>query len=192
VYIALVHHPVRDRLGETVTTAITNLDVHDLSRSARTYDLAGFFVVTPVEAQTKIVRAILDHWETGAAQRRVPARRQALALCQPATSIEEAEAEIERRHGVAPRRVATAAQRPGDGRDVDFDTASRIIRDASDPFLILFGTGHGLVPETLESASLWLAPVRGDASYNHLSVRAAAAIILDRLFGETGAGFHHD
>jgi hypothetical protein len=28
-----------------------------------------------------------------------------------------------------------------------------------------------------------LAPIRGNTSYNHLSVRSAAAIILDRLLG---------
>ena len=34
--IALVHHPVLDKGGAIVTTALTNLDVHDLARSART------------------------------------------------------------------------------------------------------------------------------------------------------------
>jgi tRNA (guanine37-N1)-methyltransferase len=54
------------------------------------------------------------------------------------------------------------------------------------PFLLLFGTGHGLAQEVLERADLALPPIR-PGSYNHLSVRAACAIILDRLFGDLGA-----
>lgn len=41
LYCALVHHPVRDRGGNAVTTAVTNLDVHDIARTARTYGLRG-------------------------------------------------------------------------------------------------------------------------------------------------------
>ena len=51
VYCALVHHPVKDRAGQTVTTAVTNLDVHDIARSARTFGLRRYYVVTPIEAQ---------------------------------------------------------------------------------------------------------------------------------------------
>src|SRR5690606_14363961 len=39
VAAVLVHHPVLDRAGEVVTTAITNLDLHDIARSAHTYGL---------------------------------------------------------------------------------------------------------------------------------------------------------
>ena len=54
--------------------------------------------------------------------------------------------------------------------------------------LLLFGTGHGLASSVVELADLVLAPVVGPADddggfYNHLSVRSAAAIILDRLCG---------
>jgi hypothetical protein len=35
----------------------------------------------------------------------------------------------------------------------------------------------------LESADLLLEPIAAASDYNHLSVRAAAAIILDRLLG---------
>ncbi|HBQ11088.1 MAG TPA: hypothetical protein DEF51_07890, partial [Myxococcales bacterium] len=66
VYLALVHHPVVDRAGDVITTAVTNLDVHDIARSARTYDLAGYYVVTPIEAQHRLVDRILGHWRDGA------------------------------------------------------------------------------------------------------------------------------
>ena len=66
VYCALVHHPVRDRAGQTVTTAVTNLDVHDIARSARTFGLRRYYVVTPIEAQHVLVQRIIDHWTHGA------------------------------------------------------------------------------------------------------------------------------
>lgn len=49
------------------------------------------------------------------------------------------------------------------------------------PFLILFGTGWGLIEEVINSADYILKPVKGYNAFNHLSVRSAAAIILDRL-----------
>ena len=48
---------------------------------------------------------------------------------------------------------------------------------------MVFGTGWGLAPEVMARADLRLAPVLGPTDYNHLSVRAAAAVILDRLRG---------
>ncbi len=42
IYIGLVHHPVRNRHGETVATAVTNLDIHDIARAARTYGIRGY------------------------------------------------------------------------------------------------------------------------------------------------------
>jgi hypothetical protein len=47
--------------------------------------------------------------------------------------------------------------------------------------LLLFGTGWGLADEVLEAADALLPPLAGPSGYNHLSVRAAAAIVLDRL-----------
>lgn len=187
LYMALVHHPVRDRTGETVTTSITNVDVHDLSRSARTFGLAGFFVVTPIEAQRRIVDAILSHWDTGAGRRRVPERREALALCQPAASIADAVAAIGAREGAKPRLVATAAASPAGREPLAFADAARRRAQDDRSWLLLFGTGHGLSSELLRDSEVLLPPIRG-GHYNHLSVRAAAAITLDRLVGEAGPG----
>ena len=49
--------------------------------------------------------------------------------------------------------------------------------------LLLFGTAWGLHDELLETVDYVLAPVTGRNGYNHLSVRTAAAIIMDRLVG---------
>lgn len=186
VYLALVHHPVRDRAGDTITTSVTNLDVHDIARSARTYDLTGYFVVAPIEAQRQLVDRILEHWREGAGARRVPERAEALRICEPVASLEAARAAIEAREGRAPLVVATEA-RPSMGQEpVDYAEARR--RLAEGPSLLLFGTGHGLARSVLQTVDLVLAPIRPGAPYNHLAVRAAAAITLDRLFGDEGAG----
>lgn len=181
VYCALVHHPVLDRGGDEVATSITNLDVHDIARSARTYGLAGYFIVSPIEAQYPVVQRILDHWRDGKGKKRFPERSDALAIVEIAGSVEEAIARIEAREGAVPRILATSA-RSGPDRTPLSTEATRLRSDAQ-PALILFGTGHGLSPRILQRADAILAPIQGPSDYNHLSVRAAAAITLDRLFG---------
>jgi hypothetical protein len=58
----------------------------------------------------------------------------------------------------------------------------RLLEDRGTPFLILFGTGWGLTQEVKDSSDYVLVPIEGKG-YNHLSVRSAVAIILDRLLG---------
>lgn len=181
VYCALVHHPVLDRDGREVTTSVTNLDVHDIARSARTYGLAGYFVVIPIEAQHPVVQRIIDHWSSGAGIRRFPERTEAVSLVSLASTVDDAIAVIEAREGEPPRLVATSARR-GPGRSSYAAEADRM-RSGPRPTLILFGTGHGLSPTVLARCDATLAPIEGETAYNHLSVRAAAAITFDRLFG---------
>jgi hypothetical protein len=183
LYCALVHHPVRDRSGATVTTAVTSVDVHDIARSARTFGLRGYYVVTPIQAQHEVVRRILEHWDSGAGGVRVPERREALTLCEVVKSVEEATARVTAREGTRPRLVATAARRfSGETRPVQTftETGDALRRDPA-PTLLLFGTGHGLADAALELADAILEPITGVDAYNHLSVRAAAAIIFSRL-----------
>jgi tRNA (guanine37-N1)-methyltransferase len=53
------------------------------------------------------------------------------------------------------------------------------------PVMLVFGTGHGLAPEIYSADHPCLNPVRA-GQYNHLSVRTAAAIVIDRVIGESG------
>ncbi len=181
VYVALVHHPVRDRDGEIVTSAITNVDVHDLARSARTYGLAGYYVVSPIAAQREIVERILEHWQSGAGARRVPERSVALALVRAVASIDDALEDVRVREARDAGIVVTAARAP-EGRALLAWDAAREVLDAA-PTLLLFGTAHGLHASVIERAAHVLAPIDPGHGWNHLSVRAAAAITLDRLFG---------
>jgi hypothetical protein len=185
IYCALVHYPVRDRAGQTVTTAVTNLDVHDIARSARTFGLRGYSIVTPIEAQHALVQRIIEHWTLGAGRRRIPERHVALALCESATNLEQVIAAIQTREGKPPCLVATAARAMPNRPLTSFAQARELFTGSADvPYLILFGTGYGLADSIIESADLLLEPIEGAGDYNHLSVRAAAAIVLDRLLGK--------
>jgi hypothetical protein len=76
--------------------------------------------------------------------------------------------------------VVTSAK-GGPGRSAYAEEAARL-RNESRPTLLLFGTGHGLSDRVLQRAEVFLEPIRGPSAFNHLSVRAAVAITLDRLF----------
>lgn len=182
VYSALVHHPVRDKLGEEVATAVTNLDVHDLARSSRTYDVTKYFIVTPVEAQQKLVGGIIGHWIDGPGKKRVPARAEAFSRVSVIDSIATAAEVIEKECGNKARIVVTAA-RSSNIKTSTFAKLRQELKENDQPTLIVFGTGHGLADSVLEAADMLLEPIQ-PGGYNHLSVRAAAAITFDRLLGD--------
>lgn len=181
-YIALLHHPIYDKNGDVVTTAVTNLDVHDIARLARVYGLRAFYVVTPVATMRRLVARIIDHWRTGFGAEYNPTRKEALGLVRLTETLETTICEVERDAGAMPRIVATSA-RPGVGRIAFAELRSRLATDSA-PWLVLLGTGWGLTDESLAQADLVLEPIRGCGDYNHLSVRTAAAVILDRLRGD--------
>ncbi len=181
LFLALLHHPVLDKNCAIVTTALTNMDIHDIARSACTYGVRRFFVVTPVRALRALADKIVEHWETGFGSTYNTTRKEALALVSIEPTLDDVLIAIERACGAPPTIVATSA-RPAEQTMPFGELQDRLRREAG-PYLILFGTGWGLAPEVLERANLRLEPVCGPTAYNHLSVRSAAAIILDRLFG---------
>jgi hypothetical protein len=182
LYLALLHHPVYDKNGAVVTTAVTNMDVHDFGRLARTYGVRAFYVATPVPTLRRLVERIMRHWETGPGSTYNVTRKEALALARLVPDLDAAIADIERETGVLPRLVATSA-RPG-GRRLGFAELCRRLGNDPHPVLLVFGTGWGLTEEILARVDDVLEPVRGPGDWNHLSVRSAAAVILDRLCGD--------
>ena len=52
-----------------------------------------------------------------------------------------------------------------------------------EPSLLVFGTGWGLEKNLIQNADHVLLPIEGINGFNHLPVRGAIAIILDRLLG---------
>jgi len=182
LYLALIHHPVLDKNGEIVTTAVTNMDLHDIARSARTFGVRQFFVVTPVKALRALAERILEHWMTGHGSTYNATRKEALALVGLEPDLDAVLVTIERETGRRPVIVVTSARSCAEA--VRFSELRDRLEGNEDPYLLLLGTGWGLAPEVLEGADLRLEAITGTGDYNHLSVRAAAAIILDRLRGE--------
>jgi hypothetical protein len=180
----LVHFPVLDRQGATVTSAITNLDVHDISRSAMTYGLHAYYVIHPIAAQRQLVERIKEHWIQGSGGRRIPDRIAPMRLVQVLPSLKDAIGHFS--DGQVPWIWTTSAGNVQLERGLSHPCAATILRDPGPPILLVFGTGWGLPQVIHELATAQLFPIRSDAvgDYNHLSVRAAAAIILDRLLGE--------
>lgn len=179
LYLALLHHPVLDKNGQIVTTALTNMDVHDIARSARTYGVRRFYVVTPVRALRLLARKIMDHWETGYGSTYNLTRKEALELVALEADLDGAVVAVERKAGARPVLVATSA-RGGERRTAFAEVRRRLAHEAA-PLVLLLGTGWGLAPEVMARADAVLEPVTGVGPYNHLSVRSAAAVILDRL-----------
>jgi tRNA (guanine37-N1)-methyltransferase len=179
VFVALLHYPVYDKNGQVVTTAVTNMDIHDIARSGRTYGVRGFYVVTPVKALQKLALKILEHWEEGYGSQYNTTRKEALALARIRDSLDDVIIDIEREYGEKPITVVTSAK-TGGNRTSFTELRDMLIRNPH-PKLILLGTGWGLTDEVLSRADYILEAIQGPTDYNHLSVRSAAAIILDRL-----------
>lgn len=177
---ALVHYPVVDREGAVVTSAITNIDLHDISRSSLTFGLDTMFVVHPVEAQRTLAERVRGHWVDGAGGKRIPDRKPALGILRVVPSLQVAIDEL----GEGAQVWSTSAQRQAE-RALDLKSARGLLAQEGPPVMIVFGTGWGLAPEVHTLAARHLEPIsspRADG-YNHLSVRAAAAILFDRLLG---------
>jgi len=164
---------------ETITSAVTALDLHDIARAAKTYDLDAFYVVTPLIDQQDLVERIIDHWVTGVGAQYNPDRRNALELIRLLPSIEAAIKDLTNRYGIAPKTVVTSANM--NDRDLTCEGLRELALNNT-PLLLLFGTAWGMTPEVIQSADYKLAPIEGRGGYNHLSVRSAVSIILDRIF----------
>lgn len=180
LYIALVHHPVIDKNGQIIASAVTNLDLHDIARAARTYGVKGYYVITPLADQMVLVQQILDHWITGAGGTYNPKRRQALALIRLKAAFDEMIAEISGEEGCRPQTVVTTAR--AQQGNLSYKRLREMLSQST-PLVLAFGTAWGLADEFMAGADFILDPLVGSGDYNHLSVRSAAAIILDRLLG---------
>lgn len=182
VYVALIHHPVYDKNRRVVRTCLTPLDLHDISRSCRTYGVRAFYFVNPMRSQRELGQMICDHWNTGWGARYNPNRKEAISLVRIAPDLEWARREIEQEWGRTPVTVATSARMTK--ADLGCPEMRTRIESGEDAFLLLFGTGWGLLEEDIEAADHRLVPIRGRGAFNHLSVRSAVSILLDRILCE--------
>ncbi|MDO9042494.1 MAG: RNA methyltransferase [Desulfocapsaceae bacterium] len=178
--IVLIHYPVINKTGETIGSAVTNLDLHDIARAARTFGVDHYYIVTPYSDQQTLVQEILDHWQTGYGATYNPARKSALDRVKIAASLDEVITLVTEQRAQKPLLLTTSARVQKNSISYR-ETRKRIA--AGEPILLLFGTAHGLAPELSETADYTLPPIESTTGYNHLSVRSAVSIILDRLLG---------
>ncbi len=194
-----MHSNVVNRHGARVTTAVTNLDIHDIARSARTYELRRYFLVTPLAEQHELVGRILGHWQSKQSREYHPDRFEALSRVRLAWNFDEVRAGVEAAHGGKRAEVVLtdASELPGkvsvSYRDYRAELEFRSRKAAADgvepsPVIVVFGTGWGISDAFHPVVDRILMPVYGPegskvGQYNHLSVRAAVAVILDRLLG---------
>ena len=190
VWLALVHYPVYNKKHEVINTSITNLDIHDIARASATFGLAGYFLVQPAAGQQELIGSLLKHWQYGFGARYNPDRHEALSKISLCASLAEAAAAIASQTGKKPRLLATSA-RPTPNM-CGYAQMRRQIAESDEPYLLVFGTGWGLTDEMLTEMDWVLRPIYGVGAYNHLSVRSAVSIILDRLFGERGERGEYD
>lgn len=181
VSIGLLHYPVYNKNHDIVATAVTNLDLHDIARSARTFGLDRYFVITPVVEQKALAERIRAHWLEGYGGTYNPRRKAALEVIQVVDSLQTVLEGLQQRFNRPAKIVVTGAQ--DRQNSIDCPMLAELLQDQDQPWLLLFGTGWGMTEEVFEKADYVLGPIKGPADYNHLSVRSAAAIILDRLFG---------
>jgi hypothetical protein len=180
-YIGLVHGPIRSKDGQEITTSVTNLDIHDIARSARTFGFKRYFLITPIKNQQQMVKKILGFWEADSGLIYNPDRKNALSEAEVIDTIADAVEKITQIEGKKPCVVVTGANfETYDGKEKDL--MHKITLDGS-PMFLLFGTGWGLTAPVVEQADFRLEPIFGiaDDEYNHLSVRSAVAIYCDRL-----------
>ena len=65
LYVGLVHYPIYNKRMNVIAGAVTNFDIHDISRTCRTYNVQGYYIIHPLEVQKQIIDKILSYWQEG-------------------------------------------------------------------------------------------------------------------------------
>lgn len=179
LYVALIHYPVMNKKGLSIGSALTTIDLHDIARASMTFGVKGFYVVTPYEDQATLAQRIIDHWTTGVGSTINPDRKKALELIRIAKTFDQVVKQIKCDRGEPVVSIATSASASSDTPIGTKAVKHKLESSAS--HVIVFGTAWGLSDEIMKQCDYILAPVRGPGDYNHLSVRSAASIYLDRI-----------
>jgi len=180
LYLALIHYPVLNKFNRPGTTSLTNLDIHDIGRVSRTYGLGRYFLCTPVKDQKALARRLLEHWVGGPGAAGNPDRSEALSGVEVLDDLAAARKRVFELSGMEPVVVGTSAKMGDDA--LTADALRSTLKEK--PVLLVLGTGHGLHPSLISSCDQVMRPLRPVAEYNHMSVRSAASIILDRIIGD--------
>ncbi|MEW5801166.1 MAG: RNA methyltransferase [bacterium] len=185
ISIGLLHYPVYNKNREVVTSSITTSSLHDISRTARTFGVENFYIITPIVAHQQLMERLVMHWQVGYGAQYNPTRRDALSNVSLVNSLGECLQDLKEKYQKNPVTIVTCAR--SHKNTISYrDLRVKIERDCQ-VYLIIFGTGWGIEKSLIEAMDFTIEPIYGyggEGNYNHLSVRAAVAIILDRLINE--------
>ena len=187
-YVALMHTQVLVKDGIGGNTSIASLDIHDIARSSATYGIKNYFIVTAIQDQRKILDTFLNFWLSKEGKEYNLSRFNAVNRVCPAQNLDDVVNQIREKEQKEPLIITTSAKDAAsqDGADktefIDYFSQGKVF-EKNRPVLIVLGTGQGLNEEVIRRSDYLLAPVKGLTDYNHLSVRSAAAIIMDRWLG---------
>jgi len=170
IAVALVHHPVLNRFGETSATAITSIDVHDFARTCAFYGVGPVYLVHPAAGMHALIHDMTDYYLKGAGGEKNPSRREVLQAVRCVNSVQEIQQDDD-------YQLWYTSASPPEEKYMELYNLPKI----KGKHLIVFGTGWGLDVENMPKENGWLSPIEGIGKVRHLSVRAALAIYLDRL-----------
>jgi hypothetical protein len=111
VDLGLIHYPVMNKNQETIGSAVTNLDLHDIARAAKTFGVDSLYVVTPYKDQQKLFQEVLDHWLTGHGAQYNSMRGEALSLVHICDDLEQLINIVTEKWQQRPTVLSTCAQK---------------------------------------------------------------------------------
>lgn len=170
-----------------MATSLTNLEIHDMARTCMTFGIDLCYIVSPLARQREIAEKLVHHWIHGYGATYNPARGEALRKVRIRTDIDRVVEDfgVDRK----PFIVGTSS-RVREGKMMSYGDFHDFAMQGQQPALVLFGTGWGLTEEVVDRCDRMLEPISGAGDYNHLSLRVALGIIMDRIFSERGG--HHE
>lgn len=181
-YVALMHTDIILKGGRIGCSSITSLDLHDISRSSATYGIENVFMVTPLKDQQAIINELLDFWKSEIGQKYNKSRHEAVSKVIPISELDKVIDFIQKKEQKKPLVITTSAKKHNHAKTIDYYSQGTIW-NKNKPVLFVFGTGQGLCDKIIDKSDFLLTPINGITNYNHLSVRSAVAITLDRWFG---------
>ncbi len=182
-YVALMHNDVILKAFNKVgNTSITSIDIHDISRSSATYGIENVFLVSALKDQHAILEKFLDFWMSSEGKKYNTTRFEAIKKVVPAFDFDQVVEVIYNKEGKKPIIIATSAKIQSEVKSLDY-YSQEVIWKQDRPVLFVFGTGQGLSSEFLQKCDYLFGPINGLIDYNHLSVRSAVSIVLDRWLG---------
>lgn len=181
-YVALMHTDVNLKGGTVGNTSVASLDIHDTARACTTYGVKTFFIATPLLDQQEIIKTFLGFWGSEQGKKYNESRSKAVSSVKLVSSFNDLVTAIETEEGTTPLIITTSARHSSLDRQIDYQSQAQVWHHKK-PVLFVFGTGQGLSDKILSKSNYHLLPIRGLSTYNHLSVRSAVSIVLDRWLG---------